>query len=59
MRVDKDFTYQVIRALRETGADSRINLLTFGYHRDLMLVAANLVEINIRAYLDLLEHKEG
>ena len=55
MKVDKDFTYQIIDALR-------IHAKIMGraeYDRSLMLAAANVMENNIREYLDLLDmHKE-
>ena len=49
--VDKDFTYQVIAELRDVahkkdGQD---------YDRLLMLAASNVMETNIRAYLNLKE----
>jgi hypothetical protein len=47
--VDKDFTYQVINELREVGSKKPIG----DYDRTLMLAAANVMEINIRAYLDI------
>jgi len=55
MRVDKDFTYQIIDALR-THAKIRDRA---EYDRSLMLAAANVMENNIMEYLDLLDmHKE-
>ena len=52
MEVDKDFTYDVIAELREYGgaADGEARMLTLG--------AANVMENNIRAYLDLLSSQQ-
>ena len=51
MKVDKDFTYQIIDALR-------IHAKIRGraeYDRSLMLAAANVMENNIREYLYLVD----
>jgi len=53
--VDKDFTYQVINELRETGSKKNHD----DYDRTLMLGAANVMEQIIRGYLDLLDAKCG
>lgn len=53
MPIDKEFTYQIIENLRNRAkAKARDE-----FDRNLMLAAANVMEINIRAYLDLLENK--
>ena len=52
MKIDKDFTYQVITELRRVGKNASED------DRVLMLGAANLMERNIRAYLDLLENQQ-
>ncbi len=51
MPVDKEFTYEVITALRDAVRNSD------GYLKILLRTAANIMENNIRAYLDLLEDK--
>ena len=47
--IDKDFTYEVIAEMREYGVQQK------GYTKTLLLGAANVMEKNIRAYLDLVE----
>jgi hypothetical protein len=49
MQVDKDFTYQVINELRNVAMGKHRG----DYDRTLMLGAANVMESNIRAYLDI------
>lgn len=49
MKVDKEFTYQVIGELREVAKGKPKN----DYDRTLMMGAANVMEKNIRAYLDI------
>jgi hypothetical protein len=49
MKVDKEFTYQLISELRV------VAVRKIGTERDLLKAAANVMENNIRAYLDLRE----
>ena len=53
MKIDKDFTYQVINELRRVGKNASKD------ERILMLGAANLMENTIRAYLDLLDSQQA
>lgn len=50
-QVDKDFTYRVIEELRAVASKKEQG----NYDKTLMLGAANVMETNIRAYMDLFE----
>lgn len=63
-QVDVKFTYQIITALRKTGRLSPAEIQKMVDDDDvcmlksLLKAAANVMEINIRAYLDLKEKKK-